>query len=132
MQNRECHTNILSPIPLYHYALKLFISPLAALHNPFLTEYSSCSVFLSSTFSLSLSLSTPPYHPLSLPHYQFLYIYFLSPNQFPYKFKERSTETNFVSHFSVTSLTLCSQAAIFNQPQYWHHYVCKDKMVKED
>jgi hypothetical protein len=91
-----------------------WILPLPALHNPFLPEYSSCSLSLSPDSSLFL-------RPSQLHHtIHFYYLtqislhLLLSPNQFPYKCKKRSTETNFVSHSSVTSVMLCPQADIYN------------------
>lgn len=61
-----------------------------------------------STSHSLLSLSLPA---LTNPHHKFPLIYFLSPNQLPYKFKQRSKVTNFARSFSVTSVTLCPQAA---------------------
>ena len=133
MQNLECHTDIFSPFLLYHYAVIVLNSPLPALHNPFLVEYSSCSLSLSSNSSLSFSAlpnpTTPPTFTISL---QISLHLFLSPNQFPYKCKKRSTETNFVSHSSVTSVMLCPQAGIYKSRTIGLITSAKDKLGKDE
>ena len=75
-----------------------------------------------STSHYILSLSLPA---LTNPHHKFPFIHFLSPNQLPYKFKERRKVTNFARSFSVTSVTLCPQAAIYNRRQNRRHYIWK-------
>ena len=69
-----------------------------------------------------LSLSLPA---LTNPHHKFTFIYFLSPNQLPYKFQERSKVTNFERSLSVASVTPCPQGATYNRRQNWRHYICK-------
>ena len=90
----------------------------ALLHTVIPCNNLSRSLYIPSPISLSLPAPTNPHHKLP-------FIYFLSPNQLRYKFKERSKATNFARSFPVTSVTLCPQAAIYKRRQTWSHYICK-------
>ena len=83
-----------------------------------------------------LSLFLRPYQPHHTIHFHHLTTNFLtlllSPNQFPYKCKKRSTETNFVSHSTVTSVMLCPQADIYNSRNIGLITSAKDRLGKDE